>query len=196
MLTGRVAEAVKTSTGRRCLPTPRVKSPAGLWLDDGWRSQVESFLRAHGRGGRQGEPAVHGMRPTRVLRHRPPPACSSTPIRGWCWPTSASNICDACSRFTRQLDQAAVHRQAQGRASRYGLGRGHRDVEATNQNDEVMPPTTCSRSMPRAPPNDPVAQRTPHPGLLSAVLPAQPPEEAIRKTLVPRNPGSCGIPTG
>ena len=81
VLTGRVAEAVRTSIGRRCLPTPRVKSPAGLWLDDGWRSQVESFLRAHGRGGRQGEPAVHGMRPTRVLRHRPPPACSSTPIR-------------------------------------------------------------------------------------------------------------------
>jgi hypothetical protein len=32
-------------------------------------------------------------------------------------------------------------------------------------------------STPRAPPNDPVAQRTPHAGLLSAVLPAQPPEE-------------------
>ena len=28
---------------------PRVKSPAGLWLDDAWRSQVESGLRAHGR---------------------------------------------------------------------------------------------------------------------------------------------------
>ena len=31
---------------------PRVKSPAGLWLDDAWRSQVESGLRAHGRGRR------------------------------------------------------------------------------------------------------------------------------------------------
>jgi hypothetical protein len=58
-----------------------------------------------------------------------------------------------------------------------GWGEVTRDVEATNQNDEVMPPTTCSRSTPRAPPNDPVAQRTPHAGLLSAVLPAQPPEE-------------------